>query len=220
MKPNRMRRAARRNLLPRIPFPLRVRWRYFLTMAVTSNIQAASAWLITVDGPEFAPIDLGTGSRDVLLGRLDRCDIQLPADSVSRNHARLIFDGVRWRIADLKSRWGTFVNGVRLEPGRDAVLGEGDLLRITPWTFRFAPTPVGRAGLLEGVLDSADDLAGAGEAVKTLVAERLPSLGDELLALLLDSSAAIHAAADEQSLAKVLLEKVRASRVGCPMGRC
>jgi serine phosphatase RsbU (regulator of sigma subunit) len=183
--------------------------RYFHPgMIPASEPKSPIAWLVPVAGPTMGPIELTSSQTNGLtLGRLDTCDVRLPADSVSRSHAQIVHDGSRWRINDLKSRWGTFVNGIKLDPQRDATLAEGDLLRISPWTFRFSAHSAARSGLLDGAMEAVDDLAETARSVNTLVADKMPSLGDEMLALLLDSAGAIHGANNEKALADIILEK-------------
>lgn len=62
------------------------------------------------------------------LGRLERNDISLADDSVSRLHALLESRSGTWCIRDLSSRNGTFVNGERIAGER--VLRDNDELRI------------------------------------------------------------------------------------------
>jgi serine phosphatase RsbU (regulator of sigma subunit) len=155
----------------------------------------------------MTPIELTGHTNGMTLGRLETCDVRLAADSVSRSHAQVLHDGSRWRITDLKSRWGTSVNGIKLDPQQDATLAEGDLLRISPWTFRFSTHSAARNGLLEGAMEAVDDAAETARAVNTLAAEKMPSLGDEMLALLLDSAGAIHGATTEKALAEIILDK-------------
>ncbi|HET6246904.1 MAG TPA: SpoIIE family protein phosphatase [Tepidisphaeraceae bacterium] len=174
---------------------------------MASESKTAVAWLVPVAGPVLPPVELAGRTGGISIGRMESCDVRLHADSVSRNHARIVFDGSRWRITDQKSRWGTFVNGMKLEAADDVPLGEGDLLRISPWTFRFSASSSAKAGLLDGAMEAVDDAAETAKAVHTLVAERMPSLGDEMLGLLLDSAGAIHAATSEKTLAEVVLEK-------------
>jgi len=58
------------------------------------------------------------------IGRDLTCDIQVPDDKVSRNHARIAREGERWTITDLESRNGTSVNGKRIESQSLASLDE------------------------------------------------------------------------------------------------
>jgi len=63
----------------------------------------------------------------VVLGRGDACDIRLGDASVSSEHARLIHEADGWRVANLLSTNGTFVNNVKVSNG---VLHHGDRLRL------------------------------------------------------------------------------------------
>jgi len=49
-----------------------------------------------------------------LVGRTKECDIQVTESSVSRNHVQISFDGKQWRVKDLGSANGTFLNGARI----------------------------------------------------------------------------------------------------------
>lgn len=65
----------------------------------------------------------------VLLGRDHDCAVRLDADGVSRRHARLDAVGDGWRVTDLGSTNGTFVNGLRIS---SRTLADGDELRCGP----------------------------------------------------------------------------------------
>ncbi|MBP6631461.1 MAG: SpoIIE family protein phosphatase [Kofleriaceae bacterium] len=49
-----------------------------------------------------------------VIGRRSDCQIFVPDMRVSRQHARVVFDAGRWRVEDLGSNNGTFVNGQRV----------------------------------------------------------------------------------------------------------
>src|SRR5215207_6845820 len=117
-------------------------------MSVAAPV-AQSAWLVPLAGPSIPPVELPAKPGGVTLGRHEACDVRLPADAdkVSRQHARLSFNAGTWRIADLRSRWGTYLNGVKVEPGPELPLSEGDFIRITPWTFSFSTKGATRRGL-------------------------------------------------------------------------
>jgi pSer/pThr/pTyr-binding forkhead associated (FHA) protein len=62
------------------------------------------------------------------IGRASECDLCLAFDgSVSRQHARLEWDGHTWVIIDTNSRNGTFVNGERITERR---LSQGDQIEV------------------------------------------------------------------------------------------
>ncbi len=50
-----------------------------------------------------------------LIGRQKDCDVQLLDSCVSRVHVKILFDGERWRLKDLESANGTFLEGVRVQ---------------------------------------------------------------------------------------------------------
>ncbi|MBM4119272.1 FHA domain-containing protein, partial [bacterium] len=64
--------------------------------------------------------------REFVLGRDADCALPLAERSVSRRHARLAWDGERWTIEDLGSRFGTQLNGALL--GTPMPLAPGDRL--------------------------------------------------------------------------------------------
>jgi len=70
--------------------------------------------------------------KEMLVGRQQDCDIPVPAEEVSRHHARIkpTADGVM--VEDLGSANGTYINGKRIQQG---LLKAGDELRLD--TIRF-----------------------------------------------------------------------------------
>ncbi len=67
------------------------------------------------------------------LGRSPDCTVVLGGESagvVSGVHAELRYAGAEWRLADLGSRNGTFLNGRRLTAPAAAVLRAGDLITL------------------------------------------------------------------------------------------
>jgi len=167
-------------------------------------------WLVPIAGPTLEPLELGGEEKGLVLGRHEACELLLPAsaDKVSRYHARFIQREGRWEVTDLKSRWGTFLNGRKLMPEEPVALRPGDLLHIAPWTFSFSTSPVSR-----GLKLAADEnqmatmvrtLRGSGSGLTGAMSGR--PLSEELLALLLESATSIHNAADEKELGDVLLD--------------
>jgi predicted component of type VI protein secretion system len=69
----------------------------------------------------------------VVLGRHSEADVRLPLPEVSRRHCRLAWSGGVWRVFDLQSVNGTYVNG---EPVNEATLHPGDTLQIGGFTFK------------------------------------------------------------------------------------
>ena len=93
------------------------------------------------DGPAF-PLD--PASRNIL-GRAEDSLVALADRLASRSHAAVRFDtaAAAWRLEDLGSRNGTWLDGVRVTT---ALLAEGSLIRVgtTELVFRLAQAPVPR----------------------------------------------------------------------------
>ncbi|CAN5566526.1 hypothetical protein BH09PLA1_BH09PLA1_26760 [soil metagenome] len=169
-------------------------------MTAFGSTTLPATYLVPIAGPTLEPIELADKPDGVTIGRHEQCDICLPADAekVSRFHARFARQEKRWSVADLSSRWGTFVNGVKINPGPDVPLSDGDLIRITPWTFTLSPTPRRRG------LPSQNDTGQT--MVRAVTPERIRPLAEDMLALLLESAASIHGATDEKQLADTLMD--------------
>lgn len=86
-----------------------------------------------------ASIDFGRGEifeltgAVVLLGRDRGCDLVIPDDSVSREHAYLGLTIDGWAIEDNFSRNGTFVNGTRVGT---AFVDDGDIVELGTVAFQ------------------------------------------------------------------------------------
>jgi len=157
----------------------------------------SSTWLIPTAGPAIETIELKPNPEGLSIGRHEKCDLHLPPDAeqVSRQHAKFLFeDGSGWNIIDLGSRWGTFLNGVRLPAQQAMPVREGDLIRITPWTFAVSTTPTRRGLRLK------EDLGQT--FVRSIHEKNVQPLADSLLNLLLESAAKIHASTSEKELAE------------------
>jgi len=64
---------------------------------------------------------------ETLIGRAPTCDLQVPDDSMSREHAVVICDGDDASLEDLQSTNGLKVNGKRV---RSSELSHGDEIEI------------------------------------------------------------------------------------------
>jgi pSer/pThr/pTyr-binding forkhead associated (FHA) protein len=91
------------------------------TLAIVSGVRAAG------------PLRLEDLDRRYLVGRVESCDLQLPSDEISREHAAFVrlWDGVV--VKDLGSKNGVLVNDAPVVEQR---LRDGDLVRIGPATLR------------------------------------------------------------------------------------
>ncbi|HXX47215.1 MAG TPA: FHA domain-containing protein [Myxococcota bacterium] len=66
-------------------------------------------------------------SAETLIGRAPTCDLQVPDDSMSREHAVVLCDGEDATLEDLQSTNGIRVNGKRV---RTVELAHGDEIEI------------------------------------------------------------------------------------------
>jgi pSer/pThr/pTyr-binding forkhead associated (FHA) protein len=82
-------------------------------------------------------------SADILLGRQSDADLRMPQPDVSRQHCRFQFAEGDWRIVDLDSMNGVYVNGTRVR--RMAVIHAGDHIRICGIEFNVETPPAGAA---------------------------------------------------------------------------
>lgn len=69
---------------------------------------------------------------NVLVGRHSEADVRLPLPDVSRHHCRLTFTQGAWRIEDLDSLNGVWVNGQRTT---SAILRHADQVRVGGFSF-------------------------------------------------------------------------------------
>jgi len=92
----------------------------------------ASLVLLKKDGASKAfPL-----ARDVtVLGRRHDCDLCIPLPVVSRRHCQLSQNEDSLKLRDLGSRWGTYLNGKKVDKDRDIAVKAGDYVRIGPLTF-------------------------------------------------------------------------------------
>ncbi len=73
-------------------------------------------------------INLSSADDEVIVGRGDGVDIEIPFPSVSRRHCRLRRDRGAWKVSDLDSSNGTMLNGERI--GGECLLREGDIVDV------------------------------------------------------------------------------------------
>ncbi|MGA2890114.1 MAG: FHA domain-containing protein [Terracidiphilus sp.] len=77
-----------------------------------------------------------------LIGRGNDCDLVVPEPSVSSHHCRLTHHADGFTLEDLGSTNGTFVNGVRIAPGKSVSVPHGARVTLgdqTPMPWPIAP---------------------------------------------------------------------------------
>lgn len=77
---------------------------------------------------------LGSDKNQWEIGRSPKSDVMINHDSVSSAHGQIVRDGKRWKLMDLMSANGTFVNGKKCLTG---YLSHGDSLRFGSVECRF-----------------------------------------------------------------------------------
>lgn len=82
---------------------------------------------VTVSGPNF--------TIDKERSRVNYCISD--NTSVSRCHARIIRKGAQYFVTDMNSTNYTFVNGVKVMPGQETQLNNGDIVRFADEDFEF-----------------------------------------------------------------------------------
>lgn len=92
-----------------------------------------SAALLVRQGPQENQRFVLSGD-SIVLGRSDDSHIVLDDVTVSRTHARITRIGSNWKIEDLKSLNGTYLNQERVDR---ADLKAGDELQIGKYRFSF-----------------------------------------------------------------------------------
>ena len=69
---------------------------------------------------------------EAVVGRHSNADVRLTLSDVSRRHCRFVFSDGAWRVFDMKSLNGVYVNGEKLQ---EATLFHGDRLQIGSLVF-------------------------------------------------------------------------------------
>lgn len=104
-----------------------------LALSATMGSERGRASLIVLEGALVGRRYLIDDS--VVLGRGDGAGIQVDDAVASRRHAIIRTDGAAWRIVDLKSQNGTWLNGTRIQ---EEPLHFGDRVQIGESLFLFS----------------------------------------------------------------------------------
>jgi hypothetical protein len=136
----------------------------------------------------------------IVLGRGAGVELPLPHDAVSKRHAKLDVEFGVWRLTDLASRHGTFLNEVRLRPNQAVPLRIGDVIRIRPWALLVTsaePTSASTASM-----GSADDPPDS--TLRELASGALGT-ADRVVRGLVQAASTLGAADSESDLASALV---------------
>ena len=137
------------------------------------------------NGRRVVPLDKAV----FIIGRRTAADLQLANADVSREHAEIARDGLRFLLRDRGSRYGTFVNG---EQVTERPLEHGDRIRLgrtegIELVFMTDATATHASGLREAASDAGDlrQMAAILNGLRALGSGRVL---DEVLTLVLDSA--------------------------------
>src|SRR4029453_920432 len=101
-----------------------------------------------------------------IIGRNESCDFQILSSRVSREHAEFVRDGAGFRLRDLKSTNGTFVNGQRIDEAR---LNDGDLVVIADVEFTFHRGSESARSTVTHVMGGTQPASGEEDAFRDLI---------------------------------------------------
>lgn len=169
-----------------------------------------------VAGPATSNVVIGP-EKPVIIGRAVGSDVVLLHEGVSRRHAQVEHRANRWYISDLGSSPGTFINGMRLQAESPTALGDLDLLRIGPWTFRVSLSGSGSRFAKARTLDD------SGQSTMTVHSTPLSAISadaspaNQRLEQLIDCTLRLMDAPDPAAMAKVVLDAAAAG-TGFPRG--
>lgn len=92
--------------------------------------------LLLVVFPDEQVRQIEITATEFTIGRSPESDLQLPDSKISRDHARLLFEGDQIHLIDLQSANGTFVDDQRLPPNEPYSLEFGEGFRLGPYELR------------------------------------------------------------------------------------
>ncbi len=161
--------------------------------------------LETMHGPEIHTLVLD-GDTPITIGRGPENTLPLLSGAtVSRNHAVVSRhkseQGSVWKIQDMGSRHGTFLNGIKLEESKRTRLYAGDLILIEPFTFQIVDQ--NESNRYIETLDDARTIGGT-SILRIERTEGGVQLAQERLQALLECSRVIHATDTETDLAEAV----------------
>jgi serine/threonine protein kinase len=131
---------------------------------------------LEIDAPGHEPALMSLTNSVVTLGRNADNDVVLPADGVSRHHARLQATSLGWEVLDLGGPNGTWLEDRRLRPQEPAPFLPGANLKIGPYDLKLLAPDISSSAL---IAETATGLAAAAALGATVpgATTRLPDNG-------------------------------------------
>lgn len=111
-----------------------------MSTAERLGVSGSGAVLVVREGAGRTGETISITRSPVVIGRLSSVDVVLADANVSRNHAELRREGMNWKLKDLGSTNGTFVNN---KPVTDSGLQDGDRLLFGNSELVFNTVPPG-----------------------------------------------------------------------------
>lgn len=158
-----------------------------------------------IDGPPIGSVNTRwrvEAGTELIIGRGQDAQVQLPDASISRKHAAVSFEGEEWVLRDLGSRHGTGHNTRLVVPGSDAVLAHRDQLLVGPWAFRVLIAGEAASGMTMSMTDSM-----SGRVRRVLPAE-LGTLAQRRLDLVLEAAELLGRAETAEEIARSVVDTV------------
>ncbi|HSC75701.1 MAG TPA: FHA domain-containing protein [Pseudomonadales bacterium] len=99
-----------------------------------SAVNISSSWRLVSDSSWLSGKVFELAGDSTLLGRGKDCDIVIPGNHLSRNHALILKQGNNLVLKDLDSSNGSHVNEIRIKG--EQIIKPGDRLRFDVYSFR------------------------------------------------------------------------------------
>lgn len=96
----------------------------------TQPMELTRAWLCVIGSTAAMEVD-----RPLVIGRGSSADVRFPGSTISRRHALILGERASFKLFDLNSRNGVFLNEQRVT---DAALADGDLIRVGSVVLSFS----------------------------------------------------------------------------------
>jgi len=108
--------------------------------------QAIVAKIVFTEGP-LSGTEIPIQGYEMTMGRSRKADIYIPDEKLSRKHVKITRMGMGYRLIDLESRNGTYVNGVRV---LEHPLSSFDVIEIGKSKIRFLILDMDLGGIEKG----------------------------------------------------------------------
>ncbi len=134
---------------------------------------------LEISAPGHEPSVMTLAHSVVTLGRNADNDVVLPADGVSRHHARLQATSLGWEVLDLGGANGTWLDDRRLRPQEPTPLLPGAKLRVGPYELELLAPDVSASAIAYGLAAGTAAAAVAQQAtIPGATTRGLPDDGD------------------------------------------